>query len=778
MCLRFFIWAGVQKEYRHSTYMYNAACKMFKIDKNPNLIKDVIEAYRAEKCGVGVKSFKVVLGLCKEGKLVDEGLWVLRKMGEFGCRPDTIAYNSVIRMFCEKGRVDEGLRLMEEMGSEGVFPDMVTFVTLVKGFCDLGRIEDATKLFKVMNGKGCSLNAVAYSALDGICRAGKLEKGLKLLVEMENEGGVCAPTVVTYTSLIHSFCENGRSTEALTILDRMEAYGCAPNRVTISTFINGLCKEDKVDEANKLIDRCVGTWSVSKSECYSSLVVALLRVGKFDEAENVFRRMLVSGLKPDGVACSELLKRFILMLDGLCTKSHSLEALKLAKLMAQKSIRLKPPYIKSVVDYLKSADEMEIVSHIYKVNGNHLSLVESAIKPLVQGMKLSPVRACAMFMFKEATYASLSRGKMRWGEIHAIDNLDTIEPEDADMEFESEAEDDEDLSGRFCPALSKAVKTMKKGEKDILTFVLFTNGFGEEGKQASGNEGGVPPNATLQIALELVSWKIVSHVTTDIKVVKTILKEGEGYERPNEGAVVQGLGSQVLLVKEVDSLLKDLLERRNTFHHQTLSRVEERILCLLPECCTKLTSAAGAHAVESYILKALQELVFQELVCLFRSYNGDIKNAARVALLQIKDGRSGKFVIGDEQFSASLFDFPTILESYKIYDDNVLIKTTDYVSCSVSLPSDFQRDGAWWLHCSGGFQVWNNSLHVHHMFSVTTPMGIVLGMVLFLMTGYDDSNPNASIMEGLLGSSSSGILIYMGLVDLIALDFFHNKLSS
>ncbi|GMN23663.1 hypothetical protein TIFTF001_000205 [Ficus carica] len=62
------------------------------------------------------------------------------------------------------------------------------------------------------------------------------------------------------------------------------------------------------------------------------------------------------------------------------------------------------------------------------------------------------------------------------------------------------------------------------------------------------------------------------------------------------------------------------------------------------------------------------------------------------------------------------------------------------------------------------------------MFAVTTPMGIILGMILFSATGYDDSSPNALIMEGLLGSFSSGILIYMALVDLIALDFFHNKL--
>lgn len=57
-------------------------------------------------------------------------------------------------------------------------------------------------------------------------------------------------------------------------------------------------------------------------------------------------------------------------------------------------------------------------------------------------------------------------------------------------------------------------------------------------------------------------------------------------------------------------------------------------------------------------------------------------------------------------------------------------------------------------------------------------MGIVLGMILFSVTGYDDSSPNALILEGLLGSFSSGILIYMALVDLIALDFFHNKMMS
>ena len=67
-----------------------------------------------------------------------------------------------------------------------------------------------------------------------------------------------------------------------------------------------------------------------------------------------------------------------------------------------------------------------------------------------------------------------------------------------------------------------------------------TDGFGEKGKPAQGEEGAVPPNASLEITLELVSWKTVSEVTDDKKVIKKILKEGEGYERPNEGASVKG----------------------------------------------------------------------------------------------------------------------------------------------------------------------------------------------------------------------------------------------
>ncbi|KAK6141293.1 hypothetical protein DH2020_024962 [Rehmannia glutinosa] len=117
-------------------------------------------------------------------------------------------------------------------------------------------------------------------------------------------------------------------------------------------------------------------------------------------------------------------------------------------------------------------------------------------------------------------------------------------------------------------------KIIKEGEKweNPKDADEVLDGFGEKGKPASGDEGAVPPNASLNITLELVSWKTVSNVTDDKKVVKKILKEGEGYERPNEGAVVK-------CNKLVNSQVIEGLDRAVT----TMKKGEAALLAIAPE---------------------------------------------------------------------------------------------------------------------------------------------------------------------------------------------------
>lgn len=58
-------------------------------------------------------------------------------------------------------------------------------------------------------------------------------------------------------------------------------------------------------------------------------------------------------------------------------------------------------------------------------------------------------------------------------------------------------------------------------------------------------------------------------------------------------------------------------------------------------------------------------------------------------------------------------------------------------------------------------------------FAVTTPFGIALG--IGISSAYNENSPTALIVEGVFNAASSGILIYMALVDLLAADFINSS---
>jgi zinc transporter 1/2/3 len=59
------------------------------------------------------------------------------------------------------------------------------------------------------------------------------------------------------------------------------------------------------------------------------------------------------------------------------------------------------------------------------------------------------------------------------------------------------------------------------------------------------------------------------------------------------------------------------------------------------------------------------------------------------------------------------------------------------------------------------------------LYGITTPLGIAVG--LGVKSTYNPNSTTASIVSGILDSLSSGILIYTGLVELLAHEFLFNK---
>ncbi|XP_002962692.2 pentatricopeptide repeat-containing protein At1g63400 [Selaginella moellendorffii] len=309
-----------------SSYSY-IVCGLAKygyFDEAVELFEEMIRRKVAPPLG---SCIGILNGYCQDGGKMEQAIQLFRKMeGEYGCPPNTYAYNVLLTGLKKKDRVEEMREMFLEMKEKGCEPNLVTYCTYILGLCKAGRVDDAMVVKKEMIQKSCSPDNVVYSILiNAFCKVGKIYEGEKLLAEMLEKK--LQPDVVCFSSLVDCLDKAGRYGDAYRLFRRMMEQGCKPDAVIASVILDSFTKRGEVAQALELVNEFVDRdLPLPSAGSINQLVKRIVVGDKVEDGVRLLKTMASRGSRP--LQCS-----YATLLRELCRRKNAVEALELVKEM-------------------------------------------------------------------------------------------------------------------------------------------------------------------------------------------------------------------------------------------------------------------------------------------------------------------------------------------------------------------------------------------------------------------------------------------------------------
>ncbi|CAN1187102.1 Pentatricopeptide repeat-containing protein At5g40400 [Linum perenne] len=191
--------------------------------------------------------------------------------------------------------------------------DPVVFNMLIKAYVKVGGVKEGfITYFKVIE--------FGYVHTDG-----DVSKVNEFLEKMEEEG--FEPDIVTYNTLISSYCRKGRLADAYylymimyrrddksfaakSLLERMCENGYEPDMLTYEKLIESLSKANSLVDALLLKSEIIHRNRKPSVVTYKALIAGLCRTGRSAEVEMLMDEMVESGIVPSQEICWVLISEY------------------------------------------------------------------------------------------------------------------------------------------------------------------------------------------------------------------------------------------------------------------------------------------------------------------------------------------------------------------------------------------------------------------------------------------------------------------------------------
>lgn len=199
----------------------SACCSPTTLDEGKSIHAHVIR--------VGYESHEIIGAalLTMYGKcgMVDDARWLFDDTSKH----DVVTWNSMISVYVRHGCSKKALQLFQQMHFQCVKPNGVTFVSTLDACTDLSAFEEGKFIHNCILDVGVESDAAWNALLNMYGNCGSQSNAVWVFDRMRKKD------VVSWTSMIQVFAQNGHFDKALQAFQSMQEEGVKPNKVT---FVN------------------------------------------------------------------------------------------------------------------------------------------------------------------------------------------------------------------------------------------------------------------------------------------------------------------------------------------------------------------------------------------------------------------------------------------------------------------------------------------------------------------------------------------------------------
>eukprot|EP01018_Ginkgo_biloba_P001571 Gb_40472 [translate_table: standard] len=240
---------------------------------------------------------------------------------------DVVSWNAMIAAYMRHGLSEEALTVFEQMKMIGIQPNQFTFSSILPACANLAALEQGLEIHDEIIRSGFQSDvAVGNALVDMYAKCGIINKARDLFDKMDQRN------VVSWTTMIAGYAQNGHGEEALKLFRQMRLAGVKPNLKTFASVLPACANLAALEHGMEIHEHLLRSGFQSDVFVESALVDMYAKCGSIEKARILFDNM------HERNAIS-----WTAMIGGYAMHGRGKEALKLFEQMQQSG--MKPNHI-------------------------------------------------------------------------------------------------------------------------------------------------------------------------------------------------------------------------------------------------------------------------------------------------------------------------------------------------------------------------------------------------------------------------------------------------